>query len=192
MTGRAFWSLPMALACLLLFGGPPAAGQETLTERYAVKPSDIALPQGAALGEYRRMTQPFENWVLICDENLKTRQKVCNITQTIVDQAGATAFSWSLAATEGGRPMMILRVPAAVGAQGLVSLEFPDRKTRVGVKTTGCNPNVCVGMTPVDPVMAEQIEKGASPRVSYATGLGSVVVFNAPLKGLATALAAIN
>ena len=33
------------------------------------------VPQGAELGRYRRTIQPFENWELRCDENLKTKKK---------------------------------------------------------------------------------------------------------------------
>lgn len=59
---------------------------------YSIKPSEVTVPPGAELGRYRRIIQPFENWNLICDENLKTMKKICNITQSIVDQNGQFAF----------------------------------------------------------------------------------------------------
>ena len=62
-----------------------AAGQEPVASGYRIKPSDVALPPDAKLGEYQRTTRPFENWTLICDENLQARQKVCNVTQIIED-----------------------------------------------------------------------------------------------------------
>lgn len=52
-------------------GAPPAG--------YAVKPSDVAVPEGETLGEFRRMIQPFKNWTLICDESLKSKRRVCKI-----------------------------------------------------------------------------------------------------------------
>lgn len=182
----------LTLACLFLPGGPPAAGQETASETYTVEPSDVVLPEGLAPGEYRRIIQPFENWTLICDENLKALQKVCNITQSIVDHEGRMAFSWSLAATETGKPMMILRIPAAAGQRERVSLLFPGRKTPVAVGLDGCNAAVCVGMVPVGPILREHIPNGTIPQVAYTTADGHTVTLNAPLKGLQEALQAIE
>ena len=68
---------PIFLACLLLSGlpCPPAAGQEFSNSGYSIKPSEVSVPQGAELGRYHRTIQPFENWELRCDENLKRRRK---------------------------------------------------------------------------------------------------------------------
>jgi hypothetical protein len=41
----------------------------------------------------------------------EAHQKVCNITQIIEDRTGNTAFSWSLAANEDGKPYFLLRTP---------------------------------------------------------------------------------
>lgn len=91
---RQAWKFPIFLACLLLSGwlSPRAAGQQPPGPSYSIKPSEVTVPPGAELGRYRRIIQPFENWNLICDENLKTMKKICNITQSIVDQNGQFAF----------------------------------------------------------------------------------------------------
>jgi invasion protein IalB len=180
------------LGCLVLSGGASAAEQTGRPTGYIVKPSDVVLPKDVPLGAYVRTTQPFENWVLICDENLIRKQKVCNITQTIIDQTGAAAFSWSLAATQAGQPMMILRVPASVGADKPVTLKFSGSVAPLVMKTTGCNAAVCVTMLQVNPAVRDQIERAATIQVSYATGAQGTVRIDAPFKGLAAALAAIN
>lgn len=97
---------------MVLSGGAPAVGQGATPEpRYWIKPSEVAIPPDVPIGMYRRLIRPFENWTLICDENLKSKQRICNVSQLVVDKAGNTVFSWSLAATAQGKPVMILRVP---------------------------------------------------------------------------------
>jgi invasion protein IalB len=189
---RPIFIASLVSLCPILSGSALAAGQEAAPAGYSVKPSDVVLPGDVPLGAYIRMTQPFENWVLICDENLIKRQKICNITQTIIDRKGDTALSWSLAATQTGQPMMILRVPATVGADKPVTLTFLGSIMPLVTKTNGCNASVCVAMLEMSPALREQIEKGTTPRISYMNGALGSVRFDAPLKGLATALSAIN
>ena len=150
------------------------------------------MPQGAEIGRFRRMIQPFENWTLICDENLKTMKKVCNITQTILDGEGQFAFSWSLAATEGGKPMMILRTRPNLGQNKPVTLKFPGRETPVTAATHACDASVCIALLPVGPVLREQIAKAVTAQISYEADPEAALAFGAPLDGLAEALAAIK
>ncbi|MGM4985232.1 MULTISPECIES: invasion associated locus B family protein [Rhizobium] len=179
------------IACVLLFG-PPAAGQEAASSDYRIKPSEVVVPPELKLGDYQRTIRPFENWTLICDENLKIRQRVCNVTQIIENQAGQVAFSWSLAANKTGNPYMILRTAPVAASNGLVSLRFEGRKEPIQVQLEGCNKAVCVGMLPVGPVLREQISKNAAPMISYLTTDGTTISVTATLKGLSTAVKAIN
>ena len=190
MFGKAGAGSSIFTACLLL-SGPQVAGQET-APGYRIRPSEVAIPDSAALGQYQRMIRPFENWTLICDENLKARQKVCNVTQTIENQAGQVAFSWSLAATPDGKPYMILRTAPFAKSDGVVSLKFEGRKEPVKVQLDGCNQAVCIGMLPVGPIMREQISKNSAPTVSYPIRDGRTVSVTATLKGLSKAVGAIN
>jgi len=192
MAGRRTLSvLPMVVACVLL-SSQHSAGQVPTGSGYRIKPSDVALPPNAKLGSYRRIIQPFENWTLICDENLRTRQKVCNVTQTIEDSAGLLAFSWSLAATKDGKPYMILRTAPDAKDTGPIALRFQGRADPVKVQLDGCNATVCVGMLPVGPVVREQISKSAAPEVSYETASGKTITLAATLKGLSKAVEAIR
>lgn len=179
------------MACLFL-SGPQAAGQEAIASGYRIRPPEVAIPDGVPLGQYQRMIRPFENWTLICDENLKARQRVCNVTQTIENQAGQLAFSWSLAATPEGKPYMILRTAPAAKSDGVVSLKFEDRKEPVKVQLDGCNQAVCIGVLPVGPIMREQISKDSASTVSYSIRDGRTVSVTVTLRGLSKAVAAIN
>jgi invasion protein IalB len=179
------------MACLLL-SGPHAAGQEAAAPGYRIKPSEVAVPADAKLGSYQRITRPFENWTLICDENLEARKKVCNVTQIVENQAGQMAFAWSLAATQEGKPYMILRTAPVAKTDGLVSLQFEGRPEPVKIELDGCNEAVCIGMLPVGPIMREQISKSAAPTISYPTRDGRIVSVTATLKGLSAAVEAIN
>ncbi|MBY5903626.1 invasion associated locus B family protein (plasmid) [Rhizobium leguminosarum] len=178
-------------ACLFLYG-PQAAGQEAIASGYRIRPPEVAVPDGATLGQYQRMIRPFENWTLICDENLKARQRVCNVTQTIENLAGQLAFSWSLAATPEGKPYMILRTAPVARSDGVVSLKFEDRKEPIEVQLDGCNQAVCIGVLPVGPIMREQISKDSASTVSYSIRDGRTVSVTATLRGLSRAVEAIN
>jgi invasion protein IalB len=180
------------IACLLLSGGLPATGQEPSHPTFRIKPSEVGVPADVPFGQYRRITTPFENWTLICDENLKAKQMVCNVSQVIVDEADRMIFSWSLAATEDGKPFMILRTAPTAQVDGKIALKFPGRASPVNVAIDGCNEIVCVGKVPVGPVLREQIGREAEPEISYSTTTGESISVGTSLKGLATALSAIN
>ncbi len=191
MVRHAVSAVAMSMACLLL-SDPCAVGQEAVSSAYRIKPSDVAVPPDVKLGQYQRTTRPFENWTLICDENLQARKKVCNISQSFVDQGQDLVFSWSLAADEKGKPFMILRVPSAAGAGSKLSLKLAGRKQPVDVQLQGCDASVCVGYVPVGPVLREQIGKETTVQVSYSLPSGATVSLDAPFKGLRTALSTIK
>ncbi len=176
----------------LLLPDAPAVGQEAVPSAYRIKPSEVAVPAGVKLGDYQRTTRPFENWTLICDENLQARKKVCNISQSFVDQGQAMVFSWSLAADEKGKPFMILRTPSQAGTGSKLSLGFAGRKEPMGVQLQGCDASVCVGYVPVGPLLREQIGKETTVHVSYSLPSGATVSLDAPFKGLKTALSTIK
>lgn len=194
MSRPAKFAMGGVLVCLLLSAGSPSAAAQEIAASggYRIKPSEVAVPAGVKLGDYERTIRPFENWTLICDENLKARQKVCNVTQVIDDADGNLAFSWSLAATRKGRPYMILRTAPTARKNGSLSLRFQGHDRPVDVHLEGCNQTVCVGMMPVGPIMRQQIARKTSPTISYRTVDGTIVTLTAPLDGLSTALAAIN
>ncbi len=187
----------VVLATLLLCNGVAKAAQAPFPQQYGIKSSEVVLPQGVAPGQYRRMIQPFPNWTLICDENLKEKQRVCNITQTIIDQAGTMAFSWSLAATSNGKPIMIIRVPAEVGKGSPVQIAFASGKIQVNLvnaRTGDCDRNICLILQPVGPVLRDQINKQVDVRITYANPAkgNDPVIIDTTLRGLPKALAAIK
>jgi invasion protein IalB len=174
------------MVCLLIAGNQAAAAG------YRVKPSDVLVPQGVALGKYRRTIHPFENWTLICDENLQTRRKVCNISQTLTDESGTQVFSWSLAANVDGKPFMILRAPAAIGSGSKILLKLTGMNRDVKVEVKACDALVCIGYQPVGPILRQEIVKETTAQVSYSMSAGQNVRIDAPFKGLAAALSAIK
>jgi invasion protein IalB len=175
----------LALSFCLTVVPPSSAGDQP----FRVRLTDIAIPAGASLGEVRRTIQPFPNWTLICDENLKARTKVCNVTQSFVDAAGATAFSWSLAATEGGKPLFILRAPASVGPDGTISVK-PASGKPLAAAVQACDAAICIATLPFGRALGDEITRGEPVTISYDAG--RPVALSAPLNGLAKAIAAID
>lgn len=166
-----------------------------LTSGYTIQPPDVILPDDAKLGRYRRIIQPFKNWTLICDENLQKKQRVCNITQSILDQKGEMVFSWSLAATEGGQPVLILRVPPNAGQGAKIKLDFLDNSPVILAEIRGCDTRVCISYQQVGPRLRAYIGKGAVAEISIpsvtASGDKRIETIRAPLEGLSEALSAI-
>ena len=188
-----------AIACLFAFGilsfqasAQTGTAPNNDPDAFFIKPSEVVVPEGVPAGQYRRITTPFHNWTLICDENLKAKEMVCNITQDIVNSQGKSAFSWSLAATKDGKPFMILRPNSIADPKGEISMSFPGRKQPVKVKIDGCSAKACVGMVPVGPILRSQIDKDADAMISYPTTSGATVTVTAKLQGLAEALAGIK
>lgn len=199
--------IPLVLLCLFLvpLAGAARADQQTSQPPYSIKPSDVAVPSDVPLGEYRRIIRPYKNWTLICDENLEKKQRICNISQSIVDASGAIVFSWSLSATANGSPMMIVRVPAVVGKGQPVRISFGKNESAFIIKTADCDQKICIGMLPLDHRLKACIDKGStleifyvalSPQPAYrdpvavATQLQTVTV-QAPLEGLSAALSGL-
>ncbi len=159
---------------------------------YTVKLADVTVPAGVPIGKYRRAFQPFPNWTLICDENLAKKQKVCNIAQTILGPDGSTAFSWSLAAAQDGKPLFILRAPSSIGERGSICLTLPDGGPPILVSIQGCTPAMCLAYQALGQRLRAAIDKAMTIDISYVAGArANTVTFRAPLEGLATALAAI-
>lgn len=179
-----------SLVLAFLFGSPVAA-EQALRPGHLLKPSDVKIPAGAEWGQIKRTIQPFENWTLICDENLKLKQRTCNVTQIIVDQSGSQIFSWSLAATKDGKPFMLLRVQSTINRNTPLLVWFPDRETPVAVSYTGCDDVVCLGVMPVGPLSRTNIDKGSNLKLTFHNASNEEVEIIAPLKGLKEALDAI-
>ena len=165
---------------------------QDLAPKYFIKSSEVELPDGVGWGQYKRTIQPFENWTLICDENLKKKEKVCNLSQIISDASGNQVFSWSLAATANGDPFMILRVPANTDQKIPLKVKFSGRDTAIDVAYKGCNETVCIAMMPVGPITREHINKGNDVTFAFTEVSGQSFEIVAPLKGLKSGLAGIK
>jgi invasion protein IalB len=176
------------IAGLNLFSPNPAIAQNTPT-KYFIKNSEVQLPDGVGWGQYKRTIQPFENWTLICDENLKKKERVCNLSQIITDASGNQVFSWSLAATADGTPFMILRVPGDADQTIPLKVGFAGRSTPVIISYKGCDNTVCVAMMPVGPITREQINKESDVTITFTEINGQTTEIIVPLKGLKLGLA---
>jgi len=173
---------------LMLLVGPAIAGPTAPV--FTVVPSKIQPPEGVALGDFRRLYHPFENWTLICDDNLRTGVRICNIRQEIAVSQAGTIFSWTMADTETGEARMIVSAPAAIGDGGEILFRFHDGVTYSA--RVMCNPQACTTLVPVGPRIRKHIEQGLNVEISFLAPPVGEVRFSAPMKGLAAALAAVN
>src|SRR5690606_40623124 len=133
-----------SIAMLAAGGASSAPAGPTFT----VVPSEVQPPDGIALGSFRRSLQPFENWTLICDEDLAAQQRICNIRQDIAVEGAGTIFSWAMAATDSGEERMVVTAPSAIGGDGEIVLGFEGGEThtaRVNCTAVACTTTVPVG-----------------------------------------------
>jgi invasion protein IalB len=184
------------LACLAfaiwLCAAASAAAQSAPPSAYAVKPSDVVVPEGETLGEFRRMIQPFKNWTLICDESLKSKRRVCNVTQSIVNAQGAVAFNWSLIATADGKPLMAMRIPAAAGVGAQIELAMGETPDRIVAQTDRCDASFCFATIAIGNVLRRHIRAATPCLVSYQLPQAGPIVLTAPLDGLSGVLAKLK
>ncbi|MFC7399957.1 invasion associated locus B family protein [Chelatococcus sp. GCM10030263] len=182
----------IGLVLPLIGGAVPGAAQQGSAPAYAVKPSEVAIPPGEKLGEYRRVIQPFKNWTLICDESLTSKRRICNITQSIVNAEGGVVFNWSLIATAEGKPLMMMRVPAAVGVARPIVLTLGEKPDRIVAQTDRCDASFCYATIAIGNVLKSHIQAGTECDVAYEVPQAGAIAFKAPLGGLAGALAALK
>lgn len=189
---RAGWRLaglalagPAGLWASLCVAGLAFAGDAG----FRVKPNEMA-PAGPP-GEVRRVVQPFGTWTLICDEDLKARRKVCNVSQVLVDGAGQPAFNWSLAATKGGAPVIILRAPSGGLAARHVTIAFRPGEPPAEYDLPACDAQTCLGFVTVSPALQKTLRQGGTAEISLMHE-GRFHTLDAPMKDLATALAAVR
>lgn len=98
---------------------------------------------------------------------------------------------WSLAATEDGEPMMILRTrPDMAGDR--VTIAFAGLTEQIPVTIRECDQTACAGLLRVSPFLRRQIVAGLDARITYSLRNGGILTFAAPLQGLASALEGID
>lgn len=129
---------------------------------FKVAPSKVAPPPGVALGDFRRSFQPFENWTLICDEDLRLEMRICNIRQDIEIEGAGVIFSWAMAATDDGKERMVVNALGAIGEGGEIVLIFDDGTTYSA--RVQCTANACVTTVPVGPHIRRHIEQQLESR----------------------------
>lgn len=184
---RCFPGIALAIACSL------GASEIVQAETYRIRPPDMVLPADLEPGQLRRIIHPFPNWILICDENLKEMQRICNVSQTIIDEQGEMVFSWSLAASEDGKPAMIVRAPRIKGIKPGLELAFRKDEAPYPVEFDQCDDRLCLTYVPVGPRFRSAISEDRPIRVTIVRPepLGRIS-FVAPLLGLNQALGAIE
>lgn len=158
---------------------------------YRVRPPSLEIPAQVPVGQYRRIIHPFKNWTVVCDDNLAEETRVCDIRQEIEIAGAGVIFSWALSASEYGPPVMKMIVPAAVGSAGKVILEFSDSSTH-DVAITDCNATSCQGYAPAGPKTQRHIDEELPIGISFNVEPLGTLSFEAPMKGLRSALSVVQ
>ncbi|NNM73537.1 invasion associated locus B family protein [Enterovirga aerilata] len=173
-------------AAMLCSAAQVASGAE---QTYRIKPFDNA--PGAQNGEIRRSIQPFGGWTLICDEQVRQRTRVCNVSQVVVDSSGEMAFSWTLAGTRSGEAVMIVRMPRANETRQWVGLKLEGVAKAVDVPLTSCDERVCLGFLGVNREITQALRRGDPAEVIF-TQNGRFRTIPTSTAGLSAALRSVR
>lgn len=174
----------LALCCAAKARGQEAAG-------YVLKPPALAAPGGAP-GAVRRVIMQFYHWTLLCDEIIAQKRRVCNVTQTVHDASDNTIFSWSLAGSDDGKPFLLLRALPQADTGKPFRLLVKSTGRTAEVPFVGCNEALCMGQTPVGPILTQGIKDESDIVLSYQLTNGGAAELVLPLQGLRAAVAAID
>jgi len=177
----------LLLGCVMWTGAVLAA---PAGPAFAVVPSSIQPPAGVPLGSFRRSYQPFENWTLICDENLAAGRRICNIRQEIGIVGAGTIFSWAMVATDSGEERMLITAPAAIGQGGAIELTFNDGQGYIA--RVACDEAACTATVPVGPRMRRHIAEELNVGIRFSAPPVGTVEFKAPMNGLKDALRVVG
>lgn len=182
--------LPHAAIAAVALGAAAAASAHAAEGAIRPKPAEIGTAD--APGEVRRIIHPFGDWTLVCDENLKKKQKICNVSQSFVNGDGATVFSWSLAATRGGTPVLILRARNDGSQEArTVKVAMAGLRAPQSVWLSTCDSAICVGYHEVGAEFGRKLRGGGEAEVTV-TYAGKPTVVASELKNLNAALAALK
>jgi invasion protein IalB len=177
----------IAGAAMLGLTAQSASGAE---ESYRLKPFDHA--PTAQNGEVRRSLQPFQGWTLICDEQVKQRTRVCNVSQVLVNSSsGEMAFSWTLAGTKAGEAVMIVRMPRAEGTVRWIGLKLDGMAKPVDVALTSCDQRVCLGFVGMNKEFTQALRRGGPAEVIF-TEEGRFKTIPTSTAGLSAALRSVR
>ncbi|AQS40857.1 MAG: Invasion associated locus B family protein [Candidatus Tokpelaia hoelldobleri] len=173
-----------------LSAGPvPALADSPAT--YTIHPPALSVPAGPA-GSVRRSVMQFEKWTLLCDENRRQGHAVCNATQSVHNKDGVVVFSWSLAASNDGRPFMLLRALPQADKTTALNIMIKTVRKPLAIAWQTCDDKACLAQIPLGADLLAQIDKGHSVYISYKLQRGQKIIFEAPFKGLKEAVASIR
>jgi len=94
-------------------------------------------------------------------------------------------------ATADGQPLVVMRVPAAVGVGQQIGLALGDKPDRIVAQTDRCDGAFCTATIAIGRMLRRHIQAGTDCTVSYQLPEGEVS-FQAPLDGLFLALSAMK
>lgn len=192
-----------AILAALFFGISPVAAQMSVSQNqnadilaegaaaYSILPPPLSAPSGEA-GAVRRSVMQFYQWTLLCDNILADKKQICNVSQAVYDARNVMIFSWSLAASDSGKPFLLLRAAADADTKMPIELVLGSEDKTVAVDFVGCDSKVCIAQTAVGPVLTQAIGQRSKVTVRYRTAGRGAVHFESSFLGLREAVAAIQ
>jgi invasion protein IalB len=170
------------LAAAITAAGAQSAPTEPLKVASLVEPGK-AIPPGDLL----RTTRIFPNWNLNCEVLLSEARHLCAVELRSVDAQGRQVFSWSIALSTTGSPLIILRVPADISPGYGLHMVIGAFTTILKPRREDCTPSACQMVAPFETALRTLMV--SQEKIGFSLERDGVVLqIEAPLAGLSEAL----
>jgi invasion protein IalB len=138
-------------------------------------------------GDILRTTRMFPNWNLNCEVLLSQGKHLCAVELRSVDAKGRQIFSWSIALSADGEPIMILKVPSDIDRSYGLRMSIGAFTTLLAPQPGDCSASECRMVAPFETPLRTLMVSQA--KVTFAlTREGQTLKIEAPLAGMAEAL----
>jgi invasion protein IalB len=140
-----------------------------------------------APGDLLRTTRMFPNWNLNCEVLLSQGRHLCAVELRSVDSQGRQVFSWSIALSVNGSPLMVLKVPANISQSYGLHMVIGPYTTVLKTRREDCSPIECRIVAPFESALRTLMV--SQEKISFSLEReGAALQIDAPLAGLSDAL----
>ena len=169
----------------------PAAGAAAQTIAAAPQTLKVASLVGEGqtveAGDILRTTRIFPNWNLNCEVLLSRGKHLCAVELRSVDVKGQQIFTWSIALSSTGEPIMILRIPSDADRSYGLRMSIGAFTTILVPQPQDCGPAECRMIAPFETPLRTLMM--SQKQISFSlTRDGQTLKIDAPLAGMAEAL----
>jgi hypothetical protein len=184
LTAKVVCAIGVAAAALCIIPDARAQGASAAPLRVAslVQEGKIIDP-----GDLLRTTRIFPNWNLNCEVLLSQGRHLCAVELRSVDAQGRQVFTWSIALSTDGNPIIIFKVPSDLDQGYGLRMMIGNLTTILTPRREDCDASDCRLMAPFETALRNLVV--SQQKIGFSLKRGNAILqIEAPLAGLSEAL----